>query len=201
LHKDNAGENIRLVETAKGKVWKLDLESEFMAHRNPQQNSHDETSFTVIAALARSMILAAQILGDKRFKLWPEAAVTATFFNNLVPVTIGEVPQTHWEHSRYQLPSWAKNLCIFGEAGIVKEGKTGKVLDRGLTMMFVGYSENHAENVFKMYSPEISRIVQTQDVIWMGQIFHTRHNADITQQLPIVKVPISIHDATDDAKI
>jgi hypothetical protein len=35
----------------------------------------------------------------------------------------------------------------------------------------------------------------------MGQIFHTRHNADITQQLPIVTVPNSIHDASDDVEI
>ena len=111
------------------------------------------------------MMVAAQILDDERFELWPEVAVIATFLNNLVPVTIGDVTQTGWEHARYQLPILAKNLCTFGEAGIIKEGKKGKVLDRGLTMMFVGYSENHAENVFKMYSPEISRIVQTQDVI------------------------------------
>jgi hypothetical protein len=68
-------------------------------------------------------------------------------------------------------------------------------------MMFVEYSENHAESVFKINSPETSRIMQTQDVIWMGQMFHTRRNADITQQLPIVTVPISIHDTTDDAEI
>jgi hypothetical protein len=30
----------------------------------------------------------------------------------------------------------------------VKDGKKGKVLNRGLTMMFVGYSEDHAENGF-----------------------------------------------------
>jgi hypothetical protein len=41
-----------------------------------------------------------------------------------------------------------KKLCTFGKAGIVKEGKKGKVLDRGLTMMFVGYIENLAESVF-----------------------------------------------------
>ncbi len=32
-------------------------------------------------------------------------------------------------------------------------------------------------------------------------MFHARRNADITQQLSIVTVPISIHDATDDAEI
>jgi hypothetical protein len=37
---------------------------------------------------------------------------------------------------------------MFGEAGIVKDSKKGKVLNRGLNTMFGGYSENHAENVF-----------------------------------------------------
>jgi hypothetical protein len=83
----------------------------------------------------------------------------------------------------------------------VKKGKKGVILDRGLTIIFVGYSENHAESVFQMYSHETSRIVQTQDVIWMGRIFHTRRNNESTQQLPIVTVPISIHDAFDDMEI
>jgi hypothetical protein len=109
-----------LVKTAKGKDLKLDFEPEFTAWKTPQQNSHAETSFTVIAAQAKSMMVAAQVLNDKRFKLWPDAAVTASFLNNLVPVTIGDVTLTRWEHAKYQLPSWAKNLCIFGEAGIIK---------------------------------------------------------------------------------
>jgi hypothetical protein len=41
-----------------------------------------------------------------------------------------------------------ETLYFFGKARIVKECKKGKVLDRGLTMMFMGYSENHAESVF-----------------------------------------------------
>jgi hypothetical protein len=201
LRQDNAGEKVKFVKTAKGMDWKLDFEPEFTARKTSQQNSHAETSFTVIVAQARLMMVAVQIPDDKRFKLWSEVVVTATFLNNLLPVTIGDVTQTGWEHARYQLPILAKNLCTFGEAGIIKEGKKGKVLDRGLTMMFVGYSESQAESVFKMYSPDTSRIVQTQDMIWMGGMFHTRRNADITQQLPIVTVPISIHDATNDAEI
>ncbi len=85
-----------MVKTAKGKDWKLDFEPE-----SPQQNSHAETSFTVIAAQARSIMVAAQIPGDKRLKLRQEAVVTATFLNNLVPVTIRDVTQTHWELAGY----------------------------------------------------------------------------------------------------
>ncbi len=75
---------------------------------------------------------------------------------------------------------------MLGEAGIVKDGKKGKILDRGITMMFVGYSENHAEMVFRMYHPETSRIAQSRDVIWLGRMYHTKKDAELTQQLPIV---------------
>jgi hypothetical protein len=39
-------------------------------------------------------------------------------------------------------------LRTLGEAGIAKDGKNRKVLNRGLTMMFVEYREDHAKNVF-----------------------------------------------------
>jgi hypothetical protein len=90
---------------------------------------------------------------------------------------------------------------MFGEAGIVKDGKKGKVLNRGLTMMFVGYSEDHAENVVQMFNLETSRIAQSRYAIWLVRMYHTRRHADLTQQLPIVTVPIIIHDAYVDAEI
>ncbi len=68
-------------------------------------------------------------------------------------------------------------------------------------MMFVGYSEDQAENVFQMYNPVTSRIAQTCNVIWMGRMYHTMQDADLMQQLPIVTVPISIHDKSVDTEI
>jgi hypothetical protein len=146
---------------AKGKDWKLDFAVEYTAQKTPQQNLHAETSFTVIAAQARCMLIAGQIPNTERFKLWPEAVVTATNLNNLMPVTIGDVTKNHWEHAGYKVPALTKNLCTFGNAEIVKDCKKGKVLDRGIIMMFVGYSEDHTANVFQIYCPETSRILQT----------------------------------------
>jgi hypothetical protein len=83
----------------------------------------------------------------------------------------------------------------------MKDGKKEKVLNRGLTVMFVGYSKDHAENVFQMFNPETSRIAQARYVTWLGRMYHTRQDADLTQQLPIVTVPISIQDASVDAEI
>jgi hypothetical protein len=160
-----------------GKDWKLDFTVKYTARKTPQQNLHVETLFTIIAAQARCMLIAGQIPNYERFKLWPEAVKTATHLNSLMPVTIGVVTQTSWEHAGYNVPKWTKTLRTFGEAGIVKDGKNGKVLNRGLTMMFVGYSE--AENVFPMYNPVSSRIAQIHDVIWMGRMFHTTRDADL----------------------
>ena len=165
LHQDNAGENVKLVKTAKGKNWKLEFEVEYTARKTPQQNLHAETLFMIFVAQARCTMIAGQILNTEQFKLWPEAVKTATHLNNLMPATFGGVTQTHWEHAGYKVPKWTKTLQTFEEAGIVKDSKKGKVLNRGLTMMFVGYSEDHAENVFQMFNPETSRITQSCDVI------------------------------------
>ncbi len=80
----------------------------------------------------------------------------------------------------------------------MKDSKNGKVLNRGLNMMFVGYREDHAKNVFQMYNPVTSRIAQTCHVIRMDRMFHTRWDADLMQKLPFVTVPISIPDKSVD---
>ena len=37
--------------------------------------------------------------------------------------------------------------------------------------------------------------------MWLGRMLHTRCDAALTQQLPIVAVPISINDVSDDTEI
>jgi hypothetical protein len=67
----------------RARIWKIDFVAEFTARKTPQKNLHAKTLFTVIAAQARSMMVAAQIPDDRRFKLWPsEVAVLSTFLNN-----------------------------------------------------------------------------------------------------------------------
>ncbi len=161
LHQDNAKENIGMIKIAKGKDWKLTFLVELTARNTPQQNSKAEMAFTVIAAQARSMLIAAQFPDKERFKLWPEVVMTATFLNNLVPVILNGETKTRWEHSSHKLPLWVTNLWTFEEAGTIKEGKKGKVLDMGVTMMFVGYNNYHSGNCYRMYNPVTSRVVTT----------------------------------------
>jgi hypothetical protein len=44
---------------------------------------------------------------------------------------------------------------------IVKNGKDGKVGDRGITMVFVGYADGHARNCYRMYNPVTTRLCVT----------------------------------------
>jgi hypothetical protein len=87
--------------------------------------------------------------------------MTSTFLNNLVPVTVNRETKTRWEHAGHKIPLWVKFFWTFGEAGTVKQGKKGKVLDRGITLMFVGYDNEHNGNCYRLYNPVTSRVVIT----------------------------------------
>ena len=53
----------------------------------------------------------------------------------------------------------------FGKAGTVKDGKQGKVLDQGVTMMFIGYAEESAADSYRMFNPLTGQVSVTRDVI------------------------------------
>ncbi len=79
--------------------------------------------------------------------------------------------------------------------------KNGEAIDRGISILFVEDSPNHAECVFRMFSSETSRIVQSSNVIWMGWLYHTRRNASLMQQLLIVSAPLSMYNSSENADI
>ncbi len=87
LRQDNAKENVAVIKMAQGKDWKIVFKAEFTAQKTPQQNLIAEMAFTVISAQLQSMMNAAQLPDELRFKLWAETVMTATYLNNLVIVT------------------------------------------------------------------------------------------------------------------
>jgi hypothetical protein len=90
-----------------------------------------------------------------------------------------------------------KYLRTFGKAGIVKNGKDGKVGDRGIIMLFVGYADEHTGNCYRMYNPVTSRVSVTRDVIWIGCMFFTAENCEKTKVLPGIAVLIT-NDVTNE---
>jgi hypothetical protein len=141
--------------------------------------------FTVIAAQAQSMMNAVQLLNKLGFKSWAETVMTATYLNNLVIVTLKREKKSQWKHAGFKLPLWTKNLCTYGEASTVKEGKQKKVLDWGGTMMFIGYNQKNPENCLRMFNSKSGRVTLTRDIIWLGWMYHPRRNAKVTQQLQL----------------
>ena len=123
-----------------------------------------------IISQTRAVMNAVQIPEIERFKLWNEALTTVTALDNLIPVTWNGITKTRYEHAGFEIPKFVKHLRTFGEAGIVKNGKDGKVGDRGITMVFVGHADEHAGNCYRMYNLMTSRVNVTQDVIWLGHM-------------------------------
>jgi hypothetical protein len=66
------------------KDWKCETIFKNTARKTPQQNSYAELAFMVLAAKARAMLSAAQVLKGERFKLWGGTVVTVTALDNLI---------------------------------------------------------------------------------------------------------------------
>jgi len=133
---DNAGKNMKLVTRAHSQEWKLESIFENSACKTPQQNFYAELAFTVIASTTRAVMNAVQIPKSKHFKLWSEAVTPVTALDNLIPVIWNGITKTRYEHAGLEIPKFVKYLRT-----IVKNGNDGKVGNRGITMMFVGYAD------------------------------------------------------------
>ena len=123
---------------------------------------------------------------EKRYLLWPECIVTMAKLHWLDVIEIKGVTKTRVEHYQGSVPKFAQNLRTWGEAGTVKLGKQGKIIDRGVTMMFIGYANNHDGDCFRMFNPVTNGVSETLDVIWLRRMFYEKQDADATKQEPIV---------------
>jgi hypothetical protein len=63
-------------------------------------------------------------------------------------------------------PAWSKKQHVWGEAGVVAEGKDSKTGDRGATIMFVSYAKRESDSV-GMWDSHATRVVVSRDVIWL----------------------------------
>ena len=139
---DNSGENKKFVEKAESAEWKHVCTWEFTARSTPQENGIIEVGLATIAGRARAMCNAANMPIKERTLVDNEALNHSTELGNL-QVKKGE-SKTRNEKMGLPNPKWAKPDVIktFGEAGVVRRGKNGKLGDRGIPMVFVGYPRN-----------------------------------------------------------
>ena len=85
--------------------------------------------------------------------------------------------QTRYEHWNGKIPPFAYHLRTWGEAGVVclRDLKTAKIQDKGITCMFVGYSIQHPGNTYRMWDPNTSRIHTSRDIKWLNRMYFTNN--------------------------
>ena len=168
---DNSGENKSLQKECDKQ--NLGIIFEFTAPGTPQQNSIAERRIPALMGRARAMLIQAGLEPKHKGELWCEVISTATKLDNImVRPERTKPPYTlfYGEDAKY-----AQSLRIFGEMVVVAihEGKKmrSKLDDRGKTCMFVGYTENHAKDVYRFLNIHTKRIILSRDVRWLNIIW------------------------------
>ena len=113
---------------------------------------------------ARAMMNHAGFTMAKRQELWCEAAQTATLLDNILVRDSAKSPpftQFFGVDAKY-----AKHLKVFGEMCVVadtdnKVGRT-KIDPRDKISLFVGYSTQHAGDVYRLLNPKTSRVIHSR---------------------------------------
>ena len=168
---DNTGEN-KVLERESDKN-ELGIIFEYTAPGTPQLNGVVVRAFVMIMGRARVMMNHAGFTMAKRQLLWCEAAQTATLLDNILVQDSAKSPpftQFFGVDAKY-----AKHLRGFGEMCVVadtdnKVGRT-KIDPRGKIRLFVGYSTQHAGDVYRLLNPKTSRVICSRDVKWIDKMW------------------------------
>ena len=167
---DNAGEN-KVLERESDKN-ELGIIFEYTAPGTQQQNGVVERAFVMDMGRARALMNHAGLTLAKRQQLWCEAAQTATMLDNILTQDSAKSPpftQLFGVDAKY-----AEHLRVFGEMCVVadtdnKVGRT-KIDPRGKICLFVGYSTQHAGDVYRLINPKTSSAIHSRDVKWIGKM-------------------------------
>ncbi|MCP3667476.1 MAG: DDE-type integrase/transposase/recombinase, partial [Gammaproteobacteria bacterium] len=160
---DNAGENLGLKRICNENGIKLEMTSP----NTPQQNGVAERSLTIIRQRAVSMMECAGLTHDQKTLLWAETFSTATTLVNLTACTANEGDMSPYQKLKGCIPLLIQNLRKFGVTAFVTNRKIkGKLDRRAKKCLFVGYTENHADDCFRFYNPVTRKIILSRDVTW-----------------------------------
>jgi hypothetical protein len=170
MRQNNAGKNKKLEKRLQSADWKLPVKMEYTAANNPQQNNLVEVKFTYLAAKARAAMHADEVPRDRRLDFFPAVVMTMNILDWLKLITINKVKKTRIEHYGLPLPNYTQYLCTWGEAGIIKTSKDGKIGDRVVMGMFMGYASNHEGNCYRMWNPNTKKVFKTRDVVFLNRM-------------------------------
>ena len=122
---------------------------------------------------ARAMLIQAGIDSKGKGECWCEVISTATKLDNIMVRPERTKPPYALFYSKDA--RYMKYMRSFGEMAVVAihEGKKmrSKLDNRGKTYMFVGYTEDHAGDVYRFLNIHTKRIIMSRDVRWLNIIW------------------------------
>ena len=124
---------------------------------------------------SRAMMIQAGFSQQDRRNFWCEVISTTTKFDNIMVRTERTKPPHilfYNEEARYK-----QYLRSFGEMAVIaiSNGKKmrSKLDTRGRTVIFVGYADDHAGNVYRFTNIQMKKIILSRDVKWLNSILET----------------------------
>ena len=159
---DNTGEHqSKLVKVCE----KHGMQLEYTAPYTPQFNGVVERRIAVLLNGARAFLYAANLTEEYRKKLWAEAVnCTEDVRNSMATSGNTKSPNKLFFGKK---PSFLKYLVEFGRIGYVTRRDTkikGKLAERAIKCIMVGYARNHSGDVYRLYNPSTKRILLSRGI-------------------------------------
>jgi hypothetical protein len=142
----------------------LNIKFEFSGPRTPQRNGKVERKFQTFYRRIGASLNCAGLKDELRSGVWAECARSITFLQNITSIKTNKVCPIELLFGAK--PKLAEKLKSFGEIGVVttKDDIQGKLRNCDTLCMFVGYSVDHANDVYRMLNLDTKGIVNSRDI-------------------------------------
>ena len=124
-----------------------------------------ERRIAVLLNGARAFLYAANISEEYQKKLWAEAVNCTEDVCNSMATTNNSKSANGLFYGKK--PSFVRFMADVGRIGYVTRRDVkmkGKLAERAINCIMVGYARNHAGDVYRLYNPSTKRILLSRDV-------------------------------------
>jgi hypothetical protein len=133
--------------------------------RTSQRNEKVERKLQTLYGRIRAMINGAGLESELRDKILAECVMNVTYLSSIISTKSSF--KSPFELLYDEKPKLHNNPKMFGEVGVVttKEKIQAKLSNRGTKCMFVGYTEHHSRDVYRMLNMTTNSIINSRDII------------------------------------
>lgn len=169
IRMDNAGENKQFGNSVK----ELGIKVEYTAPNTPQQNGVVERAIATIVSRGRAMMIHAGLPIELKENLWAECFSTSTKLSNTLAKSDKNASPYELFYGKEKELRWLRNLKSFGLIGYAanRANIKSKLSDRASKVMFIGYSDDHEGDCFRLYKLETRSVILSRDVRWSEKLY------------------------------